>query len=330
MRCTLLRNGLLPVYFLFCLLSPAPCLRSSAKAQEDPFTLGVRTTPWLKPEEEQKKFKLPEGFEINLVAAEPDIQKPLNMQFDEKGRIWLTCSVEYPYAAPLDKPARDSIRVLEDTDGDGRFEKVTVFADGLNIPIGIYPWKGGCIAWSIPNIWHFEDTDGDLKCDKRTKLYGPFDHTRDVHGNCNAFRRGFDGWVYACHGFNNDSHVKGKDGHEVHMNSGNTFRFKLDGSRIEHFTHGQVNPFGMCFDELFNIFTADCHSKPIYQLLRGGYYPSFGKPDDGLGFVPPMMDHLHGSTAICGLTTYTGDNFPQEYRGNFFSGNVMTSRINRN
>ncbi|MFN0016632.1 MAG: PVC-type heme-binding CxxCH protein [Pirellulaceae bacterium] len=315
---------------LFCLLSPVPCLLSSAVAEDDPFALGVRTTPWLKPEEEQKKFKLPEGFEINLVAAEPDIQKPLNMQFDEKGRIWLTCSVEYPYAAPLDKPARDSIRVLEDTDGDGRFEKVTVFADGLNIPIGIYPWKGGCIAWSIPNIWHFEDTDGDLKCDKRTKLYGPFDHTRDVHGNCNAFRRGFDGWVYACHGFNNDSHVKGKDGNEVHLNSGNTFRFKLDGSRIEHFTHGQVNPFGMCFDELFNIFTADCHSKPIYQLLRGGYYPSFGKPDDGLGFVPPMMDHLHGSTAICGLTTYTGDNFPKEYRGQFFSGNVMTSRINRN
>lgn len=299
-------------------------------AQEDIFAAGVRTTPWLKPEEEQKKFKLPEGFEINLVAAEPDIQKPLNMQFDEKGRIWLTCSVEYPYAAPLDKPARDSIRVLEDTDGDGRFEKVTVFADGLNIPIGIYPWKGGCIAWSIPNIWHFEDTDGDLKCDKRTVLYGPFDHTRDVHGNCNAFRRGFDGWVYACHGFNNDSHVKGKDGHEVHLNSGNTFRFKLDGSRIEHFTHGQVNPFGMCFDELFNIFTADCHSKPIYQLLRGGYYPSFGKPDDGLGFVPPMMDHLHGSTAICGLTIYTGENFPKEYRGSFFSGNVMTSRINMN
>jgi putative heme-binding domain-containing protein len=114
------------------------------------------------------------------------------------------------------------------------------------------------------------------------------------------------------------------------MQSGNMFRFKLDGSRIEHFTHGQVNPFGMCFDDWFNIFTADCHSKPVYQLLRGGYYPSFGKPNDGLGFVPPMMDHLHGSTAICGLVKYTGDNFPAEYRGDFYSGNVMTSRINRN
>ena len=312
------------------LLSPVPWLLSPCSAQDDPFAAGVRTTPWLKPEDEQKAFKLPPGFEIQLVAAEPDIQKPLDMAFDERGRIWLTCSVEYPYAAPLDKPGRDSIRVLEDTDGDGRFEKIHTFADGLNIPIGIYPWKGGCIAWSIPNIWHFEDTDNDGVCDKRTVLYGPFDHTRDTHGMCNAFRRGWDGWVYACHGFNNDSHVKGKDGNEVHMNSGNTFRFKLDGNRIEHFTHGQVNPFGMCFDELFNIFTADCHSKPLTQLLRGGYYPSFGKPHDGLGFVPPMMDHLHGSTAICGLVCYSGENFPPEYRGNFLSGNVMTSRINRN
>jgi len=316
--------------FAICSLQLAIAPLSPLPAQDDPFAAGVRTTPWLKPEEEQKAFKLPPGFEINLVAAEPEIQKPLNMAFDERGRIWLTCSVEYPYAAPLDKPGRDSIRVLEDTDGDGRFEKVTVFADGLNIPIGIYPYKGGCIAWGIPNIWHFEDADGDGVCDKRTVLYGPFDHTRDVHGNCNAFRRGFDGWVYACHGFNNDSHVKGRDGHEVHLNSGNTFRFKIDGSRIEHFTHGQVNPFGMCFDELFNIFTADCHSRPLTQLIRGGYYPSFGKPHDGLGFVPSMMEHLHGSTAICGVVCYSGENFPKEYHGHFLSGNVMTSRINRN
>src|SRR5689334_18566775 len=162
MRCFNLR----PLIIVSCLLSPVPCLLSSASAQEDPFALGVRTTPWLSPEDEQKAFKLPEGFEINLVAAEPDIQKPLNMQFDEQGRIWLTCTVEYPYAAPSDRPAKDSIRVLEDTDGDGRFEKMTIFAEGLNIPMGIYPWKGGCIAFSIPDIIHFEDTDGDLKCDK--------------------------------------------------------------------------------------------------------------------------------------------------------------------
>src|SRR6185295_2382431 len=106
-------------------------LATATPAQDDPFAAGVRTTPWLSPANEQKQFKLPPGFEINLVAAEPDIQKPLNMAFDEKGRIWLTCTVEYPYAAPPDRLGKDSIRVLEDTDGDGRFEKVTTFADGL-------------------------------------------------------------------------------------------------------------------------------------------------------------------------------------------------------
>jgi putative heme-binding domain-containing protein len=297
---------------------------------EDPFALGVRETPHLSPEEQQQRFTLPPGFEIQLVAAEPKIQKPLNMAFDARGRLWITDTVEYPYAAPPDKPARDSIKILEDTNNDGRADKIITFAEGLNIPIGILPYKNGVIAYSIPNIYYFEDTDGDDKCDRRTKLYGPFDYSRDTHGMQNAFRRGYDGWIYACHGFNNDSHVRGADGNEVHLNSGNTYRFRPDGSRIEHFTVGQVNPFGMCFDDLFNIFTADCHSKPITQLLRGGNYESFGKPHDGLGYVPPMMDHLHGSTAICGLAIVDGENFPSEYRGQFLSGNVMTSRINRN
>src|SRR6478752_4579865 len=111
-------------------LSPLLCSPSPCVSQDDPFGAGVRTTPWLSPADEQKQFKLPPGFEVNLVAAEPDIQKPLNMAFDEKGRVWLSCTVEYPYAAPPDRPAKDSIRVLEDTDGDGRFGKVTTFADG--------------------------------------------------------------------------------------------------------------------------------------------------------------------------------------------------------
>lgn len=302
----------------------------SARADEDPFAAGVRPTEPLTPEEEQKTLVVPPGFEVQLVAAEPQIAKPLNLAFDERGRLWVTDTLEYPYPAPLDKPGRDSIKILEDFGDDGRARKVTTFADGLNIPIGIYPRGDSAIAWSIPNIWRFDDTDGDGRADKREVLYGPFDHTRDTHGMNNAFRRGFDGWLYACHGFNNHSKVRGRDGNEIEMQSGNTYRIRLDGERIEHFTHGQVNPFGMAIDELGNLFTADCHSKPIYQLLRGGYYPSFGKPDDGLGFVPPMMDHLHGSTAIAGVAVYADTRFPEEYRGDLFSGNVMTSRVNRN
>jgi putative heme-binding domain-containing protein len=297
---------------------------------EDPFAAGVRPTEPLSPAEEQRSFTLPPGFEIQLVAAEPQIQKPLNLAFDARGRLWVTDTVEYPYAAPPDRPGRDSIKILEDTNGDGAADRVITFAEGLNIPIGLYPYKNGVVAYSIPNIYFFEDTDGDDRCDRQTKLFGPFDYSRDTHGMQNAFRRGLDGWLYACHGFNNQSKVSGADGRQITMNSGNTYRMRLDGSHIDHFTWGQVNPFGMTMDPLGNLFTADCHSKPVYQLLRGGYYPSFGAPHDGLGFVPPMMEHLHGSTAIAGVLHYADDRFPPEFRGNLFSGNVMTSRINRN
>ncbi len=296
----------------------------------DPFTSTIRETDPLSPEEEQKTFTVPKGFQVQLFASEPQIQKPLNMAFDAKGRLWVTDTVEYPFPVKVGTKGRDSIKILEDTNGDGRADKITTFKDGLNIPMGLYPYRDGVIAYSIPNIWFFRDTDGDGRADKTEKLFGPMGFERDTHGMNNAFRRGFDGWLYACHGFNNLTRVAGKDGHEITMHSGNTYRMRLNGSRIEHFTWGQVNPFGMTFDPLGNLFTSDCHSKPVYQLLRNGYYPSFGRPDDGLGFVPPMMNHLHGSTAISGLVFYTGTSFPEKYHGNMFSGNVMTCRINRN
>ena len=297
-------------------------------ADEDPFAAGVRPTPWRGAAEERALFQLPPGLVIQLVASEPDIQKPMNLAFDERGRLWLTDTIEYPYAAPADRPARDTIKILEDADGDGRAEKITTFADGLNLPIGVCPYKGGAIAWSIPYIWHLKDNDGDGKCDERVKLYGPMGFERDTHGMNNAFRWGLDGWIYACHGFNNETVLKGADGNEVRMQSGNTYRIRPDGSRAEHFTWGQVNPFGMCFDARGNLFTADCHTRPITALLRGGYYESFGKPNDGLGFVPEVMQHLHGSTANCGIVVYEAGQLPGALEGCAFTGNVMTSRVN--
>ncbi|MGV3772635.1 MAG: PVC-type heme-binding CxxCH protein [Verrucomicrobiales bacterium] len=295
----------------------------------DPFAEGVRPTEPLTPEQQQKTFKLPPGFEIQLVAAEPDLRKPMNMAFDNKGRLWLTDSREYPFAAPLDKPGRDAIKIFEDFDETGRARKITTFVDGLNIPTGIYPYKNGVIAWSIPNIWYFQDTDGDGKADKREILFGPLGWERDTHGMDSSFRRGFDGWLYMTHGFNNNTVIRGKDGSELRMNSGNTYRVAVDGSRVEQHTWGQVNPFGLAFDPLGNVYSADCHSAPVYELLRGGYYPSFGKPHDGLGFAPTMIEHSHGSTAIAGIQYYSDNIWPEEFLNNTFIGNVMTSRVNR-
>ncbi|WP_164103197.1 PVC-type heme-binding CxxCH protein [Candidatus Laterigemmans baculatus] len=318
---------------------PASAGAAEPGSPDEWYGAGVRPTEAWTPEEERAGFHLPPGFEVRLVAAEPEIKKPMNLSFDVRGRIWVTDTLEYPYPAPLGESGRDSVRILEDTNGDGHADSVTTFAEGLNIPIGILPYGDGCICYSIPNLWYLRDTDGDGKCDRRDLLLGPFDTSRDTHGMVNSLRAGDDGWIYACHGFNNQSRVAGSDGHEITLISGNTFRFLPDGSRVEHVTWGQVNPFGVAVDEWGYFYSADCHSKPISQLIRGGYYPSFGRPHDGLGFVPPMMGHLHGSTAIAGLAYFPADlgidtveshpleNHPLENQ--MLSGNVMTSRINR-
>ncbi len=304
-------------------------LVSVAVRAADPFAENVRTTDPLPPDQEIKTFELPPGFKIELVASEPDINKPMNIAWDSRGRLWVSSSREYPFPVPLDKPARDSIKIFEDFDEKGHARKVTTFAEGLNIPIGLYPYKNGVIAWSIPNIWFFEDTDGDGKADKKEILYGPFGWQRDTHGNQASFRRGFDGWIYATHGYNNISKVKARDGSEINVHSGNTYRIATDGSHIESNSYGQVNPFGLWFDHYGDLFSSDCHSQPIYELLRGAYYPSFGAPHDGLGFGPEVMDHQHGSTAICGIILYEDDLWPAEFQNTVLTGDVMSSRLDR-
>lgn len=321
----------LPLFAAICCLGTAAAQPPAAPVApaEDVFAAAVRTTEPLSPAEELTQLTVPDGFEITLFASEPQLQKPLNMAFDADGRLWVSGSNEYPYPAK-DGAGRDSIRILKDTTGDGQADSVTVFADNLNIPMGLYPYKDGVIAFSIPNIVFLRDTNNDGTADKQEVLFGPFDTSKDTHGMNNAFRRGFDGWLYCCHGFNNQSSVSGSDDHKVNMHSGNTYRIRLDGSRIEHFTHGQVNPFGMAIDANGDIFNSDCHTKPVSLLLRGGYYESFGKPHDGLGYVPAIMEHLHGSTAIDALCQYQAKEFPKEFHDNIFVGNVMTSRIHRN
>ena len=308
-----------------CLLSLAliPLLLAPVMAQDLVAKTDAKT-----PAEEQKCFKLPKGFEAQLVASEPDIQKPMQMAFDSKGRLWVTTSHHYPWAA---KPGEgtDRLYVLSDFDQKGKANSIKIFDEKLNIPIGVLPIGDGksVIVSEAGSILKLTDTDGDGVADKREVLFTGFGY-KDTHGMTNSFTHMPDGWIYATHGFSNDSKVKGKDGHEIVMNSGNTFRFKPDGSRIEIFTHGQVNPFGICVDPWLNLYTACCHSKPITQLIRGAYYDSFGKPHDGLGYGPYVVNHQHGSTGLCGLAWGAGPMFPKEWDGVMFLGNVVTNRIN--
>ena len=301
---------------------------------------GVAPTEALPPDEQRKLFHLPPGFEIQLVVSDPDIGQPMNLNFDVRGRLWITHSIEYPYPAKGDvdprsrfpgqgdHDPRDRLTVVEGIGADGRPQKITHFAGGLNIPIGNTPLKDGseALVHSIPNIYRVTDTNGDGISDTREVVYGRFGNI-DTHGMASSFRPWIDGWIYGCHGFANTSEVRDASGHVTNMNSGNTYRFRADGSRIEQFTWGQVNPFGMTFDPWGNAFDSDCHSMPIYMLLRGGYYPSFGKPHDGLGFAPTMIDHGHGSTGICGPAYYAAEQFPQGFRDSVFICNPVNCSV---
>ncbi len=293
----------------------------------DVFSEMVRSTPWLSPAEELKSFVVPEGFELQLVAAEPEIGKPISMSFDAHGRLWVAETNAYPIETAADKTPRDVIRILSDFQPDGRAGKNEVFADGLSMPDAVAPYKNGAIVFTIPNIVRLQDTDGDGKADQRDVVLGPF-ATNDTHNMANNFRRGFDGWMYGGQGVANKSVVKGGDGKEFRM-SGGTFRFRPEGTSIQKYGDGQANVFGLCFDPLGNLFTSDCHSMPIYQNIYGGFYPVFGKPHDGLGYAPQMLTHNHGSTAISGLITSEEPLWPAEFQGNFLLGNVVTSRVNR-
>src|SRR6266853_3198803 len=193
--------------FLLCVFTAAS-MAEAASVFDD----YIRVTEALTPQQELTNFHLPPGFEAQLVASEPEIGKPMNMAFDARGRLWMTQSREYPFPVlPVDKKGRDKIMVLEDFDATGRARKISTFVEGLNIPIGLYPFEDGVIAFSIPKIHFFRDTDGAGRADKDEVLLTGFGYEKDTHGLTSNFRRGYDGWIYADHGFNNDSTIAGQD-----------------------------------------------------------------------------------------------------------------------
>ncbi len=324
-------------FFVYAFAAGLVCMATVARATP----LVVETDP-LTPEQQRALFHLPPGFEIQLVVADPDIGQPINLNFDAAGRLYITSSIEYPYPVEGDGvepreerfgtagkgPARDRLTVVEGIGLDGKPTKVSIFVGGLNIPTGNVPTRDGAIVFSIPNITRYYDRDEDGVSEDQEVLYGKIGNV-DTHGMASSFTRWVDGWVYATHGFRNTSNITGRNNQSLTLNSGNTFRFKADGSAIEQFTWGQVNPFGLCFDHWGNAFTADCHSMPLTMLVRGAYYSSFGKPHDGLGFGPDMIDHSHGSTGICGVAWYQAPQFPQEFQECLYLCNPVNGQVHR-
>src|SRR5206468_3633509 len=164
-------------------------------------------TPALPPEDAQKKFLVPKGFEVRLFAAEPEVVNPVAMTWDERGRLWVVELYEYPLGATAGTKPRDRIKILEDTDNDGRADKVTVFADGLNLATGIMLGNGGVYVGQAPQFLFLQDTNHDDRADTRTVLLNGFG-LDDRHELLNGFAWGPDGWLYMTHGVFTHSRVK--------------------------------------------------------------------------------------------------------------------------
>src|SRR5437867_12901839 len=314
--------------------------------------------PALSPQESLKSFHLSEDFHVELLAAEPQVFDPVEMAFDENGRIYVAEMLDYPDDPPPGKPARSRIRLLEDTDGDGNIDRSVIFADQVLEVSGLMPWKGGLIVTSAPDILFMTGSNGDGKADIRQVLYTGFGKF-NPEGRITNLRLGVDNWIYAAN-----------MGHEGRITSpehperpaiqvrGGDFRF--------HPIRGIAEPasgptqFGIALDNWGNRFATQntIHLRhvvlPMPYLMRAPLLDAGSQlqdiSDHGQPSVPvfPLTkpqawreqrtairqqrydenklnrkEEVGGFfTAASGGTSYDGDAFPPEYVGSIFTGDV--------
>ncbi len=288
-------------------------------------------TPALSPGEAQKKFSLHQGFEARLFAAEPDVVNPVAMTWDDRGRLFVVELYEYPLGAPEGQKPRDRIIILEDTDNDGRSDKKTVFADGLNLATAILWGNGGVYVGQAPHLLFLKDTNGDDVADHRTTLLTGFG-LHDRHELLNGFTWGPDGWLYMTHGVFTHSTVKIPEATDdgVVMDAA-VARFHPVTKKFQIFADGTSNPWGVDFDKAGNAFVSACVIDHLFHMAPGGIYQrQGGTPGNPYAYelLPSIVDHKHHMAAYCGINIYQGDNFPKEYSGNVFMGNIHQNAVN--
>jgi putative membrane-bound dehydrogenase-like protein len=280
--------------------------------------------PALTPEQAIRTMTVPEGFRVEVFAAEPDIVNPTSMTFDERGRIWITESEEYPRKEA--GPGRDRIKILEDTDGDGRADRFTVFAEGLNIPCGIALGYGGAFVTNSPDILFLKDTDGDGKADRREVVLTGFGR-HDTHELPNNLTWGPDGWLYGLNGVFNTAQVtvKGRE----HRFDAALWRYHPRTRDFELFAEGTSNPWGLAFDQNGSAFVSACVIDHLFHLAEGGYYHrQAGQYPPFTWKIESIVHHTHQKAAYCGLALYDADLYPERYRDRLFMGNIHGNCIN--
>lgn len=319
---------MMPRRLLYILFSTAlfACMPFVNAQQEGliPHAQDAPPGPALSPAEAVAKMKLPPGFVVDVVAAEPDVVNPVAMTFDDRGRIWITESLEYPRREP--GKGRDRVKVLEDTNGDGKVDKTSIFAEGLNIPSGIAIGHGGVWVANAPDLLFLQDTDNDGKADKTEVIVTGFGRD-DTHELPNSLTWGPDGWLYGWNGVFNPSHIEYR-GKKFDFTCA-IFRVHPVTREFEVFCEGTSNPWGIAVNAEGELFASACVIDHLWHLTQTGYYHRQGGPYPPFTWkIESIVDHLHQKRAYCGITFFDGANFPAEYRRKLYMGNIHGNAIN--
>jgi putative membrane-bound dehydrogenase-like protein len=330
------------------------------------------TDEFLRPEEKGDALRYVEGgcpspkalptllevhpqFDLSLVASEPLIEKPMNVDWDSKGRLWVVETPEYPnglrqsnVADWMDSGAlnpgryqrkpQDRISILSDQNGDGVMDQKQVFADELELATSSVFYKTGVIVAAAPDIWLLEDLDGDERAEKRSRLYTNLGN-RDTHAVINNLRWGPDGWIYATHGYSSTDDARSGDGskHFGPIGSG-VVRFKPDGSAFEQYASRGGNTWGLDITKSGEVFytqpTSGNHFIHVILpewLLARGKLPGVSGTQGLLPREPthPAMhweqqayvqiDQVGSYTAAAGCAIYEGGAWPASWNHGYFT-----------
>ncbi|PZX54983.1 PVC-type heme-binding CxxCH protein [Algoriphagus chordae] len=277
----------------------------------------------LSPEESMKLVQVPVGFELELFASEPMIINPIAMAWDERGRLFVIETTDYPNEIRKDG-GDDKIKILEDTDGDGKADKVTIFADKLNIPTSIMAVNGGMVISMAPDFVFLKDTDGDDVADVREVLINGWGKS-DTHAGPSNLKYGFDNKIWGVLGY---SGFNGEVSGVKHSFSQGVYRFNPNGSNLEYLGHTSNNTWGLGFTEDFETFISTANGQhSVYFSMANNYlkrpiYQGSANTVHGIDthydmpHLTPFLRQVdwHGSyTAAAGHNFYTARSFPKSY-----------------
>ena len=215
-------------------------------------------------------FKVVDGLQLELFAADADFGgKPIAMTWDERGRLWVAVTVDYPNELKKPGEGRDKILLCEDTNGDGRADKFTVFADKLSIPTSLLCVYGGLLVTQAPHTLFLKDTDGDGVADLRQVLMDGW-NTRDTHAGPSNLRYGHDNWMYGIVGY---SGFNGTVGGEEHRFNQGLYRFRPDGSKLEFLRGTNNNSWGVGLSEEGLVFGSTANGcASVFLPIPNRYY----------------------------------------------------------